>query len=365
MDEIFRVPVQELQKFVEKVFVRMGVPAEDAAICADVLMAADLRGIESHGVSRLKMYVDRIRQGIITPQTKTEVVREGPTTALVDGHDGMGHVIAYRAMEMAIRKAKEYGTGAVAVRNSSHFGIAGYYALMAVREGMVGMAFTNARPSVAPTFSVEPMLGTNPIAFACPTDEEFPFCFDAATSVTQRGKIEVLARLGKPTPAGWVIDREGKPATDTRRILAGIPKDEYAFLPLGGAGEELGGHKGYGLATMVEILCAAFSGGSFLKDLADSDAQGRPKLSQLGHFFLALDIAHFLPVSEFRKVAGGILRALRAAAKDPKAERIFTAGEKAYLREQRIRKEGVPIDPPLREILRRLGTELSLEPNPF
>lgn len=365
MEKVLRVSVEALRSFIEEVFGHLGVPKEDVRICADVLVAADLRGISSHGISRLLLYVNRIRNGTLSPVTNLTVVQEGPTTAVLDAQNGLGMVAGYRAMELAIRKARAFGVGAVVVRNSSHYGIAGYYALMAAKEGMIGMSFTNARPSVAPTFGVEPMLGTNPIAFACPTDESFPFCFDAATSVTQRGKIEVLARLGKPTPEGWVIDREGKPATNSQEILKGIPKDLYAFLPLGGAGEELGGHKGYGLATMVEILCSALSGGPFLKGLSDQDEQGRPKPSRLGHFFLALDIQRFLPLEEFKRLVGEILRALRASAKALGAERIYTAGEKAYLREQEIRENGVPIDPPLWEALRRLAMELGIYPHPF
>lgn len=360
MTEEKRIPVEDLRKFVGAVFSRLGVPEDEVRICADVLLAADLRGIASHGVSRLMLYVNRIRNGTLSPKTQLSVVREGPTTAVLDAHNGMGMVAGYRAMELAIHKARAFGLGAVVVRNSSHYGIAGYYALMAAKAGMIGMSFTNARPSVAPTFGVEPMLGTNPIAFACPTDEPFPFCFDAATSVSQRGKIEVLARLGKPTPEGWVIDREGKSAVDSQAILAGLPQDLYAFLPLGGAGEELGGHKGYGLATMVEILCSGLCGGPFLKELSDQDAQGKPKPSQLGHFFLALDIQRFLPLAEFQRLVGEILRALRTSAKAPDAARIYTAGEKAHLREQEIRANGVPLDAPLWQTLRKLGEELGV-----
>ncbi len=360
-----RVPVEVMRRFMVEMFVALGTPEEDAGICADVLTAADIRGISSHGANRLKMYYDWIKQGIISPTTRFEIVHQTPTTAVVDGHYGLGHVIGHRAMELALEKARDYGLGAVAVRNSSHFGIAGYYALMAAEAGMIGLTVTNARPSVAPTFSVEPMLGTNPIAFACPTDEEFPFCFDAATSISQRGKIEVLARLGKPTPAGWVIGRDGELATDTEAILRGIPKGEYALLPLGGAGEELGGHKGYGLAVMVEILSAALQGGAFLKDLSGFDEQGNPRHHRLGHFFLAIDIEHFLPLGEFRRTAGAILRALRAAERAPGAERIYTAGEKAHLRMQRIRREGVPINPDLRRDLRAIQDELGLTGYPF
>ena len=354
------VPVETLRAFVYQVFVKCGVPEEDAEICADVLITSDVRGIPSHGVNRLKMYYDRIKQGILSPTTHFEIVKETPTTAVVDGHHGMGHVIGHKAMRLAMKKAKEFGMGAVAVRNSSHYGIAGYYALMAAKEGMIGMAFTNARPSVAPTFSVEPMLGTNPIAFACPTDEDFPFCFDAATSITQRGKIEVLARLGKPTPKGWVIARDGELATDTEAILKGIPKGQYALLPLGGPGEEMGGHKGYGLSVMIEILCAALQNGAFLKDLSGFDKEGNPRPHQLGHFFMAIDIEHFVPLEDFKHTAGAILRALRAAEKAPEAERIYTAGEKAYLATRRAYEEGIPINESIQRDLKFLQKELKI-----
>lgn len=354
------VGVDSLRRFVRDVFVGVGTAPEDAAIAAEVLLASDLQGIESHGVSRLKMYYDWIKRGIISPRVRFEVVREGPTTAVVDAHTSLGHPIAHRAMALAIAKARQYGLGAVAVRNSSHYGIAGYYARMAAEEGMVGFSFTNARPSVAPTFGVEPMLGTNPIAFACPTDEPFPFCFDAATSITQRGKIEVLARLEKPTPAGWVIDRDGELATDTAAILHGIPKELYALLPLGGAGEEMGGHKGYGLATMVEILCAGLSSGAFLWALSGMERDGTPRPHRLGHFFVAISVEHFIPLSEFRSTVGGILRDLRGAAKAPGADRIYTAGEKAHARSERILREGVPLTPSLQRELGQIQAELGL-----
>jgi len=210
-EETTRVPVDMIHSFMIDVFTALGVPDDDAKTCAEVLIASDLRGIESHGAGRLKMYYDRIKQGILSPTTQFEVVKETETTALIDGHNGMGHVISVRAMQMAIDKAKQYGMGSAAVRESTHFGIDGYYSLMAVKQGMIGMAFTNARPSMAPTFGIDPLLGTNPIAFGAPSDEEFPFLYDAATSITQRGKIELLDRAEKPTPAGWVIGYQGNP----------------------------------------------------------------------------------------------------------------------------------------------------------
>src|SRR5512137_2502343 len=205
MENVFYIPVDTLSNFMRDVLLGVGVSPEDAAICTDVILASDLRGIESHGIGRLKYYYERIQAGQHQVKTNFEIVRESPTTAVVDGHHGMGMVIAKRSMEMAIEKAWKYGMGAVAVRNSTHFGIAGYYPIMATQAGMIGMTFTNARPAVAPTFGVQPMLGTNPIAFGAPTDEPFPFLYDAATPIIQRGKVEVLDRKGEVAQEGWVV----------------------------------------------------------------------------------------------------------------------------------------------------------------
>jgi LDH2 family malate/lactate/ureidoglycolate dehydrogenase len=358
--QVVRIPVEALQSFMKDVFVGLGVPEGEAKICAEVLITSDLRGIESHGVGRLKMYYDRIRAGILFPHTRFQVVKEGPTMAVIDGGHGMGHVIASRSMQMAIDKAREYGLGAVAVRNTTHFGIAGYYALMAIRQGQIGMAFTNARPSIAPTFGVQPMLGTNPIAFGAPTDEECPFLFDAATSITQRGKIEVLNRGEEPTPEGWVINQKGEFVTDTPQILQDLLAKNNALLPLGGMGERLGGHKGYGLATMVEILSAALQGGSFLYDLSGFDSDGSLQPHKLGHFFLAIDIEHFIPLDQFKAITGSIIRQLRAARKAPGQERIYTAGEKEWEMEKHIRVEGVPVNPNLQKNLKIMQEELGL-----
>jgi LDH2 family malate/lactate/ureidoglycolate dehydrogenase len=360
MSDTIRIPVDTLQSFVIDVFVSLGVPPEDAAITAEILITSDLWGIESHGVGRLKLYYDRIKAGIQQPLTHLEVVRDGPTTAVVDGGLGMGQVIAYRSMRMAIDKARRYGMGSVAVRNSSHFGIAGYYPMMAAREGMVGMSFTNARPSIAPTFGVQPMLGTNPITFGAPTDEPFPFLYDAATSITQRGKIEVLDRAGKPTPAGWVINADGTSATASAQILDGLTRETAALLPLGGVGEEMGGHKGYGLATIVEIVSAAFQGGTYLQALSDIDAAGNRQPSRLGHFFLAIDVEHFCPLEQFKRTTGDILRQLRAARKAPGQERIYTAGEKEYYSTQHIRTIGVEVNANLQRHLKTMQQTLGL-----
>ena len=355
-----RIPVDTLQSFMTDVFIALRVPPEDARITSEILITSDLFGIESHGIGRLKVYYSRLKAGTQEPVTRLEIVKDTPTTAVVDGGLGLGQVVGYRSMRMAMEKARRYGLGAVAVRNSGHFGIAGYYPLMATREGMVGMSFTNARPSIAPTFGVQPKLGTNPIAFGAPTDEPFPFLYDGATSITQRGKIEVLDRAEKPTPAGWIINQDGTPATDSGQILKDLVKGTAALLPLGGAGEEMGGHKGYGLATIVEILSAAFQGGLFLGALVDQDAAGKPQPLRLGHFFLAMDVEHFVPLEQFKKTTGDIMRELRAARKAPGQERIYTAGEKEYYNAQRLRAEGVPVNANLQKDLKAMQQELGL-----
>jgi L-2-hydroxycarboxylate dehydrogenase (NAD+) len=338
------IPVEKLQSFMVDVLAGVGVPREEAEIAADVLITSDLRGIESHGLGRLRMYYDRIRAGTVSATSQFQVVREMAATAVVDGNLGLGHVIAVRSMRMAIEKARTYGMGAVAVRRSTHFGIDGYYPLMAVQAGMIGMSFTNARPSIAPTFGVKPMLGTNPIAFGAPTDEDCPFLFDAATSITQRGKIEVANRAGKPIPDGWVIDHANQPATDPASILPGIDQGAYALLPLGGLGDLMAGYKGYGLAVMVEILSSALQGGAFMYGLSGFDPQGNRTPLEVGHFFMAINIEAFTSLSEFKKATGSILRELRASNKAPGQERIYTAGEKEFENECRVRIEGVSVN---------------------
>ena len=330
--------------FMTAAFEKIGVPRGEAAICADILAESDRRGIESHGCNRFKpIYIDRINAGIQNPVTKFEIIRETATTAVVDGHDGMGMVIGYKAMQMAIDKAKKYGMGMVAARNSTHYGIAGYYASMAANENMIGITGTNARPSIAPTFGVENMLGTNPLTIGLPTDEEFPFVLDCATSITQRGKIEYYARTGKDTPKGMVIGQDGKAMTDSNQILTDLTEGRAALAPLGGIGEELGGYKGYGYATVVEILSAALQSGSYLKMLNGIGENGEKVPYHLGHFFIAIDTEAFMGAVSFKKTAGNILRELRSSKLAPGEERIYTAGEKEYITWLERKDLGVPI----------------------
>jgi LDH2 family malate/lactate/ureidoglycolate dehydrogenase len=349
------VSFDKLEKFMVKTFMAAGLPAEDAAICADVLIESDKRGIDSHGIGRLKpIYIDRIREGIINPITKIDTIKDGPTTAVLDGNNGMGQVVSKYAMALAIEKAKKFGMGMVAVRNSNHYGIAGYYPTMATEQGLIGITGTNARPSIAPTFGIENMLGTNPLTFGIPSDEAFPFVLDCATSITQRGKIEVYQRVGKDLPAGWVIGSDGQPRTDTEAVLRDLITGGAALAPLGGIGEELGGYKGYGYAAVVEILSAALQGGAFLRALSGM-ADGKKVPYNLGHFFIAIDVEAFTSLDEFKKTTGDILRELRASKKAPDVERIYTAGEKEYLAFVERTETGVPINEALEKDIEALN----------
>jgi LDH2 family malate/lactate/ureidoglycolate dehydrogenase len=364
-EKMWYVPVDTIYNYIKDTYMALGTPAADAKIVADILIESDLRGIESHGVGRLYFYFVRMKAGQHLVKTDYKIVKETKTTAVIDGNNGLGQVIGYNAMKLAIKKAKEFGMGAVAVRNSTHFGIAGYYTDMAASEGMIGLTATNTRPSVPPTYGVEPMLGTNPFSWAMPSDEPFPFSLDCATSIVQRGKIEWYDRSKKPVPPNLVIGPDGKSMTDAAAILKGLTEDKAALLPVGGAGEEFGGHKGYGYSTIVEILSASLSTASFLKSLSGVDANGKKTFFHLGHFFMAIDPNAFMGLDAFKKTTGDILRALRAAKKASGATRIWTAGEKEYYSKIKVKKEGIPINEGLAKELLTVKKELKLDKYKF
>ncbi len=338
------IPWHIVGDFMVKAFMAAGVPEEDALICSDVLLESDRRGIESHGTNRFKpIYMDRIRAGELKPVTDYKIIKETPTTMVADAGDGMGMVASYKMMKSLIEKAGKYGISMGVVTNSSHYGIAGYWATMASDEGMLGITGTNARSSTAPTFGVENMMGTNPLTFAFPTDEEFPFCLDCATSIVQRGRIEYYAREGKETHPGMVIGEDGSALTDSAYILDALVKGTAALVPIGGIGEEMGGYKGYGYAAAVEILSAALAGGLFMKDLTNKDENGDMRPYHLGHFFIVIDPEFFMGRETFRKTTGNILRELRASKKAPGHDRIYTAGEKEWDMWQERKDKGIPM----------------------
>ncbi len=356
-------PWKLISDFVTDAFVGYGVPREDAEICTDVLLESDKRGIESHGCNRFKpIYIDRIKAGIQMPVTNFEIVKETPTTAVIDGHNGMGQVIGVKSMQMAIDKAKKYGMGMVAVRNSCHYGIAGYYATMATQQGCIGMTGTNARPSVAPTFGVDGMFGTNPFTIGIPSDEKFDFIFDCATSITQNGKIEYYERIGENVHPGTIIGRDGEPVEgDAGAALKMIRQGEAALTTLGGIGEALGGYKGYGFAMAVELFSAILQDGSYGKALDGKDKNGNIRPYQLGHFFIAVDTEHFLGEETARKKTGEILRAVRASRKAPGCDRIYTAGEKEYEIWKERENSGVPINDAVQKEILAVRDELGLD----
>ena len=350
-----------ITNFVVDSFVGYGIPRADAEICADVLLESDKRGIESHGCNRFKpIYLDRIKAGIQNPITNFEIIKETETTAVVDGHDGMGQVIGHRAMSMAIEKAKKYGMGMVVVRNSCHYGIAGYYTSMATKAGCIGMTGTNARPTVAPTFGVVGAFGTNPLTLGVPTDEAFDFNFDAATSIVQNGKLEYYERIGHDIPNGTVVGPDGNAVLgEAGAALKKMTTGEAALATLGGVGEELAGYKGYGFALFVELLSAVLSDGRYGKVLTGKGANGEKVPFGLGHFFIAIDTDHFLGEDVCRKKAGDILREVRSTKKAPGADRIYTAGEKEY--EIRLaRHAGVPINESVQKEFIAVRDELGL-----
>lgn len=366
MSKLNVVDWETITSFVVDVFERYGVPKEDAVICADVLLESDKRGIESHGVNRFKpVYLDRIKMEIQNPVTNFEIIKETPTTAVVDGHHGMGQVIGHKAMTLAIKKAKEFGMGMVVVRNSCHYGIAGYYSSMATNAGCIGMTGTNARPSVAPTHGVEGMFGTNPFTIGVPTDEEFDFNFDCATSITQNGKIEYYERIGENVHPGTIIGSEGEAIEgDAGIALKKIRNGTAALTTLGGIGEDLGGYKGYGFALAVEFFSSILQDGAYGKDLDGKDENGNIRPYQLGHWFIAIDTEHFLGEGIARKKAGEICRSMRVSKKAPGAERIYTAGEKEH-EIRKLRKDGVPINESVQKEIIAIRDELGLKQYKF
>ncbi|MBQ1545264.1 MAG: Ldh family oxidoreductase [Clostridia bacterium] len=361
MGRVF-VPWDLITNFVTDAFVGYGIPEEDAKICTDVLLEADKRGIESHGCNRFKpIYLDRIKAGIQQPVTNFEVVKETECTAIVDGHDGMGQVIGYKANQMAIDKAKKYGLGMVVVRNSCHYGIAGYYASQACDQGCIGITGTNARPSVAPTFGVDGMFGTNPLTIGIPTDEDFDFVIDCATSITQNGKIEYYERIKEDVHPGTIIGRDGKEVLgDAGEALKMIRNGTAALTTLGGIGEALGGYKGYGYAMVVELLSAILQDGNYGKALNGKDENGNLVPYHLGHFFIAIDTDHFLGEKFTREKAGEIIRSVRNSTVAPGEERIYTANEKEHEVWLYRKDKGVPVTEPVQKEILQVRDELGL-----
>lgn len=345
-----RVPLGQLQAQTQAIFRACGLTAADAATATSVVMYADERGIDSHGVSnKLRDYVSKYRSGVLNARPDIRVVREGPSTAVLDGDRGIGLVVATRAMQMAMDKAAAVGVGLVAVRNAGHVGAAGYYVRMAAAQDMIGvcMAVSAARKKMVPTFGAEPRLGTNPIAFAAPARSEAPFVFDAAMTTIAGNKIGIARRIGSAMAPGWVAHGDGTPDMVGGPLEDGPPPNQ---LPLGST-RELGSHKGYGLAVMVEILCGQLS---FAAGFGSLD----PKRG--GHFVAAFDVAAFGDVEEFKANMDGMLAGLRSTPAMPGQDRVYYAGLPEAETAADRRRDGVPLHPEVVEWFRSACTELNV-----
>ncbi|GAC1539941.1 MAG: Ldh family oxidoreductase [Vulcanimicrobiaceae bacterium] len=354
VDSAYRLSTEsKLTRFVVESLTKVGVAPADAATVADVLVAADLRGIESHGVARLEThYVSRIRNGTLVAVPNVTVVRETPTSLVLDAGNGLGHPAGKRAMAAVIEKAKTMGTAFGAVRGSNHYGIAGYYAMMALEHDMIGIASTNSVRYGAPTFGKDIMLGTNPWAYAIPAGREPAFVLDFATTTVPRGKLEVYGRKEKPLAAGWAIDANGNETLNAIEALTG------ALLPLGGVGTDNGGHKGYGLGMLVDLMCAVLSGGAFGNDLPLPD--GPAQAGAISHFFGAIKIEGFRDIGAFKTDMDRELRAFKDSLKAPGFERIYVAGEIEHEKTLAYRERGVPVHEKVWTGLERLARELAI-----
>ena len=337
MGNFVYIQEEKLNAFCQDAFEGFGFSPEEAGIIKDVLMMSDMYGIQSHGMQRVVRYHKGIEKGLIDIKAKPEVVFETPVSAVIEGHDAMGQLVGHFAMELAIKKAKESGIGIVSARNSNHYGIAGYYADLALKEGLIGFSCTNSEAIMVPTFARKAMLGSNPIAFTMPA-EPYNFFFDASTTVVTRGKLEMYNKLGKELPNGWALNKDGKASQDAGEVLGNISDHVGGgIMPLGGNTEQLGSHKGYGYGMLCEIFASIFSqGGTSNKCMTG----GR---SNICHGFMAINPAIFGNPEEVKKHFSTFLQELREAPKAEGAERIYTHGEKEAEAIEVCRKEGVPV----------------------
>jgi LDH2 family malate/lactate/ureidoglycolate dehydrogenase len=354
METLMRFKKEDLMDFVVRYMTKLGVPDADARIVGNVLISADMRGVESHGLHRLGSYYGhRIINKYIDPTTPYKVISESPTTMLIDGGNGCGQVVSHNAMNMCIAKAKKSGMASITVNNSNHFGIAGYYSMMALEHDMIGFCMTNSQPLVSPTYGKTAVLGTNPISMAVPAGSQYPYVLDMATSAVAYGKIQVYEKKNEPIPLGWGIDSEGRVTTDPSKIK---PGGHGALLPLGGM-DYTAGYKGYGLAVMVEILCSALSGGNFLTHVG---SPSKPEPTGVSHFFMAMDVAAFRPVADFKAQMDEMISLLKLSPLAEGRNEILVAGEKEFEYEKYNQIHGVPLMKPIIDDLTKEGEKIGV-----
>lgn len=345
---MIRVDHKKLIRFVSRNFEKLGVSGADAEIAARVLVASDLRGVDTHGVIRFSptaWYVQWLKEGSMTPRPNIRVVNESPSSALIDGDKGMGMVVGHRAMEIAIEKAKKSGVAMVSVRNSRHYGMSAYYSMLALPHDMIGIAMTNASRLVVPTFGQDPKFGTNPMSFAVPTNKERPFVLDMATNTAAAGKLELAARLGNPIPDGWALDEKAETTNDPR-----VAQKARKLLPLGST-REGASHKGYGLGVLVEILCGVLSG-----TITALNANQDPR----GHFFGAIKVDTFRPAAEFKNDMDRLIQDLKSTTPIAGQERVYVAGEIEFETADERGEQGIPLHSSVLKGLRDVGAELGV-----
>ncbi|MCC6053211.1 MAG: Ldh family oxidoreductase [Desulfurococcaceae archaeon] len=357
-----RVTASSLKRLVKEMFTALSVRESDAEIVADVLVTADLMGISSHGVQRVERYVAGIERGAVNVNAEMRFVVDANAVLVLDADNGLGQVAALKAMQRAIERARGFGVGVVLVKRSHHFGIAGYYALRAVKHGMIGVAMTNSEALVAYIGTVERYLGTNPVAFASPRRQPPPLLYDGALSVVPVGKLEVYSKVGKEVPEGWVISSSGEVMRgDAKRVYEAIRRREAAILPLGGYLEDFGGHKGSGLALIVDVICGVLSGAAWGYHVGYTTVRD----ANVGHALIALDISKFMRLEEFYERLEQMISEIKSLKKSPWADNIWIPGEKAWLTMQTRLKIGIPIHlnilENLREIARRVGVKFDIE----
>ncbi len=351
---------EALAAFVATSFEKLGVSCDDARLAATIMVTADLRGVDSHGVEMLPRKVGHMKLGLIDPTPEIKVTHETMATAALDGGNGLGEVVGKRGMDLCIEKAKSAGAGFVTVRNSNHYGTAAYFAMMALEHDMIGLSMTNATPLLVPTFGRTAVLGTNPLSVAAPAGQARPFVLDMATSVVPSGKMAVYRHQGKSIPAGWAIDNQERPMNNPAEVAAMLwNRTGGGLLPLGGVGEEVGGHKGYGLALLVDILSGILSGAAY-GPFVHARRDGQPLPANVGHFFGALAVDAFRPLAEFKQTMDALIQILKDAPKAAGHERIYIHGEKEFELEEERRRNGIPLHPEVVAALQKIAQELGV-----
>jgi LDH2 family malate/lactate/ureidoglycolate dehydrogenase len=345
---VLLVKAEPLGRFCVQLFEKVGVPTPDAQVVIDNLIEADLRGVDTHGVTRIAIYIERLQSGAVKARPQMKVLKETTVSALLDGDHGLGQVISARAMEMAIQKAKAGVIGLVGVRNSTHNGAMAHFAMMAVRQGLIGIGLTNTVPLMAVTGGNQAMIGNNPLAIAAPAGSEKPVVFDMACSIAARGKIILAAKKGEKIPLGWAIDKDGVPTEDAKAALEGL------ILPVGG-------HKGYGLALMVDVLSGVLTGAHFGPGVGP--LYNNPGTQDIGHLMAAINIGAFMPLADFKARMDQMIRDIKNSKKAKGVGEIFLPGEIEMGIEAQRRKEGIPLSRAVYEELCGLGQKLGVEPD--